>query len=209
MACAKCTAIVKAPLRPVSRQQISAHYALGVYRWRGDPDALNPLSEMIRWLKGNQGEQVCSYLAYLLVASLRGDTGFLAEADVIVPVPADPGRREERGFDNMAVIVDAMESFCLVPQVSGLLLKIRPTRDLRLLGRAERRAELAGSVAFDVHKEHQVRGATVLLVDDVATYGTTLNVCAGVLKSAGAGKVLAATLARAESTKMTERLQER
>jgi phosphoribosylpyrophosphate synthetase len=51
--------------------------------------------------------------------------------------------------------------------------------------------------AFRVHDRQRVCGATVILVDDVMTTGTTLSQCARVLKEAGAQRVFAATVARA------------
>jgi predicted amidophosphoribosyltransferase len=41
-----------------------------------------------------------------------------------------------------------------------------------------------------------LEGASLLLVDDVTTTGTTLNACAEVLMEAGAGEVCAVTVAR-------------
>lgn len=42
----------------------------------------------------------------------------------------------------------------------------------------------------------KIKSKTVLLVDDIATTGATLEECAKVLKSAGARKVFAAVVAR-------------
>jgi predicted amidophosphoribosyltransferase len=53
-----------------------------------------------------------------------------------------------------------------------------------------------GAFSIDPKKANQLAGATVILVDDVYTTGATLNACARVLKRAGAGKVIAVTLAR-------------
>ena len=50
--------------------------------------------------------------------------------------------------------------------------------------------------AFLVTPRAKPAGRTVLLVDDVMTTGSTLSEAAGVLKAAGAGKVVAAFLAR-------------
>jgi predicted amidophosphoribosyltransferase len=50
--------------------------------------------------------------------------------------------------------------------------------------------------AFEVVKPEAVRKRTILLVDDVATTGSTLNECAKALKRAGADGVLCLVLAR-------------
>jgi predicted amidophosphoribosyltransferase len=50
--------------------------------------------------------------------------------------------------------------------------------------------------AFEVVKPKAVKGKTIVLVDDVATTGSTLNECAKALKRAGADSVLCLVLAR-------------
>ena len=50
--------------------------------------------------------------------------------------------------------------------------------------------------AFRVTDPQRVKGATVIVVDDVMTTGTTVSECARVLKKAGAERVWAATVAR-------------
>jgi competence protein ComFC len=45
-------------------------------------------------------------------------------------------------------------------------------------------------------KPEVVKGKTIVLVDDVATTGSTLNECARALKRAGADRVLCLILAR-------------
>ena len=58
----------------------------------------------------------------------------------------------------------------------------------------ERRRNVEG--VFSPSKGRDVAGSRVLLIDDVATTGATLNACAAVLIEAGAASVSALTLAR-------------
>jgi predicted amidophosphoribosyltransferase len=203
--CARCVAAVRPPSRPVNPPNVEEVFSLGVYRWQGDPDSINPLSRMIRWLKSNDGKESCKYLAYLLVEGLRQATNLLREVDCIVPVPTDPARGRERGFDNILELAGGVESFALVPLASGVLVKTRATQDLRRLSWSEREAALAGSMEVAEHKRRLLEGASVLLLDDVVTSGTTLNLAAGLLRAAGAREVSAATLARSESSQASER----
>ena len=58
----------------------------------------------------------------------------------------------------------------------------------------ERRRNVEG--VFSLSKGSEVAGLHVLLIDDVATTGATLNACAAVLLGAGAASVSGLTLAR-------------
>jgi len=63
-------------------------------------------------------------------------------------------------------------------------------------GKEERSANISGAyVALDTEI---IEGKRVLLIDDVVTTGSTLSECARVLLTAGAVKVMCATLARGE-----------
>jgi len=74
------------------------------------------------------------------------------------------------------------------------LKRIRNTRSQVGLNRAERRDNVAN--AFEAASSHAA-GKSVLVVDDVATSGATLDACAQALWQAGARAVFGFTLARA------------
>ena len=59
--------------------------------------------------------------------------------------------------------------------------------------REQRVANVIG--AFEM-RDVDVMGAKILVVDDVSTTGSTVSECARVLRSAGAAKVYAVTLAK-------------
>jgi predicted amidophosphoribosyltransferase len=58
----------------------------------------------------------------------------------------------------------------------------------------QRLSNVAG--AFVVRAGHDVKGRSILLVDDVITTGSTLASCAEALRAAGAWSVSAASVAR-------------
>ena len=74
------------------------------------------------------------------------------------------------------------------------LRRIRNTLPQTGLKGAERRRNVLK--AFALEEKSPVTGRTILLVDDVATTGHTLNECARVLKKGGAKEVLCLVLAR-------------
>src|SRR5712692_6110808 len=114
--------------------------------------------------------------------------------DAIVPVPVDPARQRERGFNQAAVLAEWLGSHLALP-LRPALQRIHYTTTQTAFDRSERMQNLRG--AFRLRKKADVRNLRVLLVDDVLTTGSTLSECARVLKEAGARSVYAATAARA------------
>jgi len=133
-------------------------------------------------------------LGRLLIPLARerfGDTSGL----LIMPVPLHPKRLKERGFNQSLVLARS-----IAPSLGAILdfqslKRIKYTQPQTGLKRDERRKNVKGAFALSGQKE--LKGRTVIIVDDVATTGNTLNECARVLKKAGCEKVLCLTLARA------------
>lgn len=121
---------------------------------------------------------------------------------VLAPVPLHPSRQRERGFNQAERIAEGLRDGLRQtvasdhPQVEiRALLRIRRTPPQTGLSLAARRENVRG--VFSVANPERVRGRAVVLVDDVMTTGETLSACAGVLRAAGAERVLALAVARA------------
>lgn len=128
----------------------------------------------------------------------------LAEADVIAAVPLHWTRFLRRRFNQSAELARALHRltraegpFPAPAFIPDLLRRTRRTPSQGRRTRDERVANMRG--AFSVHPAHaeRLRGARVLLVDDVMTTGATLSECALALKQGGAASVDAVCLARA------------
>ncbi len=123
--------------------------------------------------------------------------GWLRESGnlLTMPVPLHPKRLRERGF-NQSLLLAMHVVRRLNTELDFLSLRrIRYTAPQTGLGKDERRKNVRK--AFQVINPEDVKGKTVLLVDDVFTTGNTLNECARVLKKAGCEKVFCLILARA------------
>lgn len=111
--------------------------------------------------------------------------------DVLVPVPATPARRRERGFDGCDLMAQAIANHrgvLVLPhlvQVAGDRQRGR-TRDARL-----------GACGRFAWRGAGLNGLRVTLLDDVVTTGATLEDCAAVLRAAGAAVEKAIAVARA------------
>lgn len=126
---------------------------------------------------------------------LAEEAVFLAQAysessfDMVVSVPTDAARRRQRGFD----IPESVFGGALAvkgawqPQV---LARIKATAPQYGLAPDKRHSNVRGCFAV----QGDVRGAKILLVDDILTTGATLDEAAKTLKQAGAKSVYALAL---------------
>ena len=114
---------------------------------------------------------------------------------VVVPVPAHPSHVRRRGVDHAALIAREVSVVLGMRCAIHALRRTRPTLPQVGLTRAQRTANVAGSVAAGVPES--VAARDVLLVDDVMTTGATARECAAVLLAAHAASVAVCTVARA------------
>jgi len=111
-----------------------------------------------------------------------------------MPVPLHPKRLRERGF-NQSLLLARPAARKLSLRLDYLSLRrIKYTAPQTSLKKDERRKNVRK--AFELTRKNVVKGKKVVLVDDVATTGNTLNECAGVLLRAGCKEVYALVLAR-------------
>lgn len=119
-----------------------------------------------------------------------------AGGDLLVPVPVHAARARQRGYDQAALLAAATSASLAVPW-QAVLIRTRQTRPQFELGRQARCTNVSGAFALaSKSQEVLVRGKWVVLVDDVATTGSTLVACAEALYRAGALAVSALTVAR-------------
>lgn len=109
------------------------------------------------------------------------------EADLLVPVPLHRRRIWSRGFNQAALIAEALAKSSGVRYDRDALVRSRGTVVLRGLGGRERAKAVAG--AFAVAAVERVRGKALVLVDDIYTSGATADACTQVLLRAGARSV--------------------
>jgi predicted amidophosphoribosyltransferase len=141
---------------------------------------------LVTTLKYENRRDAVAWLCKVLAVQLRSVVGSVDVPPVVTWVPASPGNRRRRGFDQGAVLA------------TGAARRLnRPAR--RLLDRAAgpaqtgagRQQRLEGPV---LRARHAVDGP-VLVIDDVTTTGASLTSAARTLRAAGATAVVGATLA--------------
>ena len=114
--------------------------------------------------------------------------------EILIPVPLGKKRLEERGYNQVGLVARPLAYQMGWMYEPHALWKTRDTRSQVGLTATQRSA--------NVHDAHQadtkiVRQRNILLMDDVATTGSTISACTRALLSAGAKEVYVLTIARA------------
>jgi ComF family protein len=159
------------------------------------------LRAVVHALKYDRRRSVAAPLSALMAAAGHD---LLQGADAVVPVPLHPRREWSRGFNQADLLAAG-----LAKPVHRLLTRVRATPPQVDLPAAERHSNVREAFALNRrearhvaaqprrgHARATLEGLVLVLVDDVATTGATLEACARVLREEGAAEVRALTAAR-------------
>jgi len=135
-------------------------------------------------------------LARLLGRLMAAKLAALEGEWLIVPVPLHRWRLWRRGFNQSALLAREIARTPARRMIPDALVRVKRTPTLGGLGRNERARALKGSIVAHPAHGAALRGAQVLLVDDVMTSGATTDACLAALNRAGAKKVRIACFAR-------------
>ena len=116
--------------------------------------------------------------------------------DMVIPVPLGHQRLRERGYNQVGLVARPLAYELGLDYAPTALWKSRETRSQVGLTISQRRENV--SKAYQANPL-VVNRKSILLMDDVATTGSTISACTEALLSAGAREVYALTIARALS----------
>ncbi len=153
-----------------------------------------PLREAVHRMKYRGWRAAAPILGGLLAGYLE-DHKIPAQSNgqVLVPVPLHPRRLRSRGYNQSHLLAKEAGKLLDMPVRQDLVKRATDSPpQVEARSREQRRANVAGS--FDAAAG--VEGLSILLVDDVATTGSTIMACAAALKEAGAASVWGLVLAR-------------
>ncbi len=131
-------------------------------------------------LGGFMGRKVLASLA------LPADT-------LLVPVPLHPAKLARRGYNQSERLASGFAAATGLTIVEDCIARTRDTGTQTALDADSRRGNVHN--AFRFSGERRIEGGTVVLIDDVATTGSTLTECARALRDGGAGRVYACVAA--------------
>ena len=150
--------------------------------------------EALLQYKFHSGQSRCAGFGDILAQAAAEHFG--GQFDCVAYVPVSKKRKAERGYDQSYLLAREMcRRWDTAPET--LLRKIRDNAaQSSLSSRGEREKNVAG--VYAAVSEEKIRGARILLIDDILTTGATLREAARVLRAAGAESVICAALAAAD-----------
>lgn len=127
---------------------------------------------------------------------LRAARPILREGMVVAPVPLHWRRLLRRRYNQSALLSARLAASAGLAHCPDLLQRVRATGTQDGRDRAGRFGNLTGAMRVHPRRAQVLKGAHVLLVDDVMTSGATLTACAEACLATGARRVSVAVLAR-------------
>ena len=108
-----------------------------------------------------------------------------SERLVLVPVPVTGTKRKQRGYNQAEVLAKGLSGWLGVEVESKMLVRQGKRKSQVGRGRTERAAGLAGEFSARNEVVERWQGYAVVVLDDLVTTGSTLEVCLGVLQERG------------------------
>ncbi len=151
------------------------------------------LRDAVLKCKHAQYEPLATGLGWQLAERIR-DRPFEQRPELVVPVPMFWPQRLWRGANSSETLAISVARELKLPVATDLLVCRRFLQKQSTLHADERRRNVRG--AFRASWRFNIKGARLLVVDDVMTTGATAQETARVLRDAGAASVVVAAVAR-------------
>ena len=119
------------------------------------------------------------------------------ERAALAPVPLAASRQRQRGYNQSECLARALAPLWRVPMRVDVLERTRETETQTRLTPEARVRNVQGAFRATAAARKSLRGAHVVLVDDVVTTAATLNACATALYESGIRIVSYVTFGRA------------
>lgn len=119
--------------------------------------------------------------------------GFADSFDLIIPVPLHSDKLKKRGYNQAAAFGSGLSEVLAIPQLEEGLVRNANIESQTRKSKVRRIQNVDG--IFEAADASTLKGARILLVDDVLTTGSTLIACAEPLINAKAKSVSIAVMA--------------
>ena len=154
----------------------------------------SPYASILHDIKYHSLPKMGYWLASRAVTEMAG-SHFFEGIDVVTAVPLHRSKLAHRGYNQSEYLARGIADRLGIPYVETLNA-VKPHSTQTHKGALERWQNIQGNYALKNDASH-LSGKHILLVDDVITTGSTLTVCASLLKSIPGATISLFTLAAA------------
>ena len=186
------------PRHGLNIPNIYDYSCVGTYRWEGDINSSEILSQLIRNSKAGEKDKLPLF-AHLMAEHIFRTPhvrNWLEVIDYLVPVPFSQISAAKRGVQITTILADQLGSRLRIPCAHNFLR--RQGNNIRARDATLRQIE--AQYTFNERMRGVAKGRVVLLIDDVVAKGKTARICAGRLKELGCKRVFLLVVAQSEST---------
>jgi len=151
---------------------------------------------LVLGLKHGRRLALAPFMGRMMANRLRA-LGMPVGADwLVVPVPLHRWRLWSRGFNQSVLLGQEIARQLGARALPDALVRRRRTPMLGGMGGDERARVMDQAITCHPRRAAHLRGASVILADDVLTSGATTNACIAALHAAGVEQVVVACFAR-------------
>ena len=161
------------------------------------------MREMIHAFKYHSIEALKKPLAELVIAYIQKELFtnqpivYRLKDCVLVPVPLTLRRKINRGFNQSELLALEIAKYLDAPVMNLLKRKKFTDPQAEISGWQKRKENISGAFTLSPSYPHRYRSIKrVILVDDVATSGATLEEAARILKQAGVKEIYGLVIAK-------------
>lgn len=165
------------------------HKMVKVYRYMFSDEIL-PTNNLLYSLKQDNRKDVVDFLADELCDAIKASVKN-PEAFLYTSVPRRRSAIIEYGFDHAEQL-----SRAVAKRLGGKYIKALKSKAKKAQKSAANRSERLTNAKFKLRSDNlDISNHNVILIDDIVTTGASLGTCAMLLKSAGAKKIIGASIA--------------
>jgi competence protein ComFC len=159
------------------------------------------ISHMIHLFKYRFIQDLHEPLGRIMVKSIIESN--LPLPDLIIPVPLHKKRIRWRGFNQSELLANFISQNLAqgfeIPVCTDILSRKKYTiPQMKIRNYSQRKKNLQNVFVLDEEKINLIKDKKILLIDDVATTGSTILECGRILKAGKAHKIYASVIARQE-----------
>lgn len=138
----------------------------------------------------------CGRLFYETISQNELFSRVLLQQPIVVPIPLSSEKQKSRGYNQVELLSRLLVDEYKLDFKTNILKRNKKTKPQFTLNKLQRFKNVESAFILNLGYKNNIKGKTIILIDDLATSCATLRECAKVLKRHGAKKVYGVTFAR-------------